>query len=100
MSSGLFLNDLSSFVWLSWYMSLSWRITESFLFPLIAKIYLHAYEFEMKADKYEEILKYEVSGMYKEVNARRKGFFWEWGKWMVLWMWNEGFGNEVDVVKE
>ena len=58
-------------------MSFSGRIAESFLFPLIVWICLHAYEFEVKVDEYEEILKYEVSGVYKEVNARRKGFFWE-----------------------
>jgi len=31
----------------------------------------------VKEDEYEEILKYEVSSVYKEVNARRKGFPWE-----------------------
>lgn len=56
---------------------LLWKIIKSFLFPLIIWIYLHAYEFEVKADEYEEILKYEVSSVYKEVNPRRKDFFWE-----------------------
>jgi len=37
-------------------------------------------DFQVKEDEYEEILKYEVSSVYKELNARRKGFFWEmWG---------------------
>jgi len=63
---GLLPDDLSSFVWLSRYMSLSGRITKSFLFPLIVGICLHAYEFEVKADEYEEILKYEVSGVYRK----------------------------------
>jgi len=73
-------------------MRFSGRITESFLFPLIIWICLHAYEFEVKADEYEEILKYEVSSVYKEVNSRRNDFFWEmrevngvmnvrWGVW-------------------
>lgn len=34
-------------------------------------------KFEVKEDEYEEILKYEVSSVYKEVNVWRKGFFWE-----------------------
>jgi len=73
-------------------MIFSGRINDSFLFPLVIWICLHAYEFEVKADEYEEILKYEVSSVYKEVNARRKVFFWEmrgvdgimnveWGFW-------------------
>lgn len=32
-------------------------------------------KFEVKADDYEEILKYEANSVYKEVNARRKGLF-------------------------
>jgi len=37
-------------------------------------------KFVVKIDEYEEILKYEVSGVYKEVTARRKGFFGKLGE--------------------
>lgn len=44
-------------------------------------------------DEYEEILKYEVSGVYKEVNARRKGFFWEMREVNDIMNVDEEMGN-------
>lgn len=40
-------------------MSFLERIAKSFIFPLIVSVCLHAYEFEVKTNEYEEILKYE-----------------------------------------
>ena len=87
-------------MWLSWYINFSRRITKSFLFPLIVKICLHAYEFEVKEDEYEEILKYEVSSVYRKWIVGGGVSFWE--MWGVNGIMNVEWGvnNEVDVVKE